>query len=130
MKTYVTVEKNFAAAHFLNNNNYSKEENASMYGKCNFLHGHNYKLFVTVEGDIKESGMIINFKELKGIIEKTIIEIFDHSFLNDKMDLVPTAENIGLIFWDILEIHINKDGNKLHKIKIYENDRSCFTMCE
>lgn len=130
MKTYVTIERDFAAAHFLNDSKCSNEENVMLYGKCNSLHGHNYRIFVTVEGDIKESGMIINFKDLKRIIDEKIIEVFDHSFLNEKMDAIPTAENMGLVFWKILESEINKDGNRIHEIRIFENDHSCFTMSE
>lgn len=63
-------------------------------GKCFDLHGHTYKLEVTVEGDVnKETGMVIDFGDLSHIVKSRIIDKFDHTYLNDFMEN-PTAENL------------------------------------
>lgn len=69
------------------------------YGSCHLLHGHSYKLEVTVLGLVNNDpentkcGMIIDFKDLKKIVEEKVINIYDHSYLNDYFDN-PTAENM------------------------------------
>lgn len=65
MKVLVTTNLNFEAAHMLNSKKQTEEVNEQWFGKCKNLHGHNYKLFVTVEGNIRESGMVVNFVEMK-----------------------------------------------------------------
>lgn len=65
------------------------------YGACNNLHGHSYKLEVTVGGDLKKEGskqgMIVDFKDLKQIVKEVAIDKYDHSDLNKFFDN-PTAE--------------------------------------
>lgn len=74
----------FEASHFLPN----------YEGACHNLHGHSYKLEVTVNGTIDdETGMIMDFKVLKDIVNKVVINKYDHSYLNDFFKN-PTAENI------------------------------------
>lgn len=66
-------------------------------GACHNLHGHSYKLEVTVQGDIvtdksnPKCGMIIDFKDLKEIVKKVAVDKYDHSYLNDFFEN-PTAE--------------------------------------
>ena len=66
-------------------------------GACHNLHGHSYKLEVTVTGGIEQDtncskcGMIIDFKDLKDIVQGTVIDKYDHSYLNDFFEN-PTAE--------------------------------------
>lgn len=99
----------FAASHFL------KEYK----GKCENLHGHNYKLIISVGGDIKKDGMIIDFTEIKNIVWSEVLTTLDHSHLNDILDN-PTAENISLWIFERLEKKIN-----LEKITLYES-HDCF----
>ncbi|MBT6068431.1 6-carboxytetrahydropterin synthase QueD [Candidatus Peregrinibacteria bacterium] len=88
----VSKEFDFEAAHFL----------PHYHGKCERLHGHSYKLIVTVEGDIEpESGMVIDFVILKKIVKERIIEKLDHYLLNDLMEN-PTAENTIVWMWEQL----------------------------
>ncbi len=92
----VRVEADFAAAHFLQD----------YHGKCEHLHGHNYKVFAHVRGNqLDEGGMLLDFSELKKAL-KAVCNRLDHTNLND-MDYFknnPSAERIAkYIFEGILE---------------------------
>lgn len=107
---YITKKIEFSAAHRLLNEDLSVEENQELYGKCYNPngHGHNYILEVTLRGPISEkTGMIINLTELKKIVNKHVVELFDHKHLNKDVEhfkkLNPTAENIVVVIWKILE---------------------------
>ena len=82
---YVTKIFEFEASHHLPN----------YVGACHNLHGHSYKLEVTVGGSVQtegeKSGMIIDFKDLKKIVNEVAVDKYDHSYLNDYF-LNPTAE--------------------------------------
>jgi len=88
-------------------------------GKCKNLHGHTYTLFVTVEGAVdKKSGMVIDFEIIKNIVNKNVIEIFDHAYINDVITQ-PTAENMSNWIWN----QLSKDLN-LCKIELWETPDS------
>lgn len=103
----ITVTKifNFEASHKL----------PHYEGACHNLHGHSYKLEVTISGEIKESekdpkcGMIMDFKDLKKIVNKVAVNKYDHAYLNDFFPN-PTAEimveHIGLSIIDALPIGV------------------------
>ena len=123
---YVTRKAQFSAAHRLYNPNWSDERNAAVFGKCNNPsgHGHNYEIEVTVAGDPpRETGMVIDLKRLADIIEAEIIERVDHKHMNEDVDFmkgcIPTAENMAVAFWKILEPKIQE--GKLVSIKLYES---------
>lgn len=128
MKILATTSMNFEAAHFLNMKGRTEEENLKAYGKCTNLHGHNYKLLVTVEGEVGEDGMVVNFNKMKPIIEKHIISVYDHHFLNDLMDEVCTAENMCKLFWEKLVGPFEEINVKLHELVLYETDNSFITI--
>ncbi len=92
----------FCSGHRLFNPKFSDEKNREIFGDCANPngHGHNYVLEVTVSGEIDhETGMIINLKELKRIIETEIISKVDHKNLNMDVDfmqgIIPTTENFA-----------------------------------
>ena len=125
----ITKEFNFDSSHRLINPNLTKTQNINIYGKCyNFpSHGHNYILQITVSG-LESNGMIVNFSQLKEVVNKSIIEPFDHHFLNDLeffKNKVTTIENIITTIWNILEEEFKRLNTKkefviLEKIKLYE----------
>jgi 6-pyruvoyltetrahydropterin/6-carboxytetrahydropterin synthase len=126
---YVTRKAHFAAAHRLYNPGWSDEENSRVFGKCNNLngHGHNYNIEVTVAGyPPNETGMVIDLKELAEIVDREVIERVDHKHLNLDVDfmngVIPTAENIAIAFWKILESRIPR--GKLYSIKLYESENN------
>jgi 6-pyruvoyltetrahydropterin/6-carboxytetrahydropterin synthase len=90
-------------------------------GKCKQLHGHTYRLQVSVEGKLNENGIIINFTELKDIVKKKILDELDHKYLNELISN-PTAENIVLWIWDKLKSDFN-----LYEVKLWETP-TCFVL--
>ncbi len=97
-------------------------------GACHNLHGHSYKLEVTVTGKINENvenpqcGMIIDFSVLKGIVEEKIIRRFDHSNLNDFFSN-PTAENMVEYFAESINLAL-PTNIVLVSVKLWETDSS------
>lgn len=112
-------ERKFDAAHRLHNENRSDEWNKAVFGKCNNLpcHGHTWRAVVEVEGTVdSDTGMIINFNELKKIIDE-----LDHKFVNDVISL-PTAENICIYLLQQLLIFDEPLDNAL--VRVYESETS------
>ena len=123
---FVSRKAYFCAAHRLFNPSWSDEKNSTVFGKCNNPngHGHNYEIEVTVGGDPpRETGMVIDLKKLAEIIDTEIVERVDHKNMNVDVDFmqgcIPTAENMAMAFWNILEPKI--DEGKLVSIKLYES---------
>ncbi|MGB6122473.1 MAG: 6-carboxytetrahydropterin synthase [Bacteroidota bacterium] len=123
---YITRKAHFCASHRLYNPDLSEEKNYAVFGKCNNPngHGHNYDLEVTVAGrPPAESGMVMDLKKLADIIEEEVVERVDHKHLNLDVDfmkgIIPTAENMAIEFWKILDPKIT--GGKLYSIKVYES---------
>ena len=129
MKVTVCRKAHFNAAHRLNNPDWDIEKNREIFGKCNFAnyHGHNYDLVVKVTGEVNpETGFVVDMKELKELIESKVVERFDHKNLNIDLDefrkLIPTAENIVCVIWNILRAVI-PDSLEL-KVVLFETERN------
>lgn len=119
----------FSAAHRLFNPTFSHEKNELIFDKCNnpLGHGHNYTLEVTVKGmPDPETGYVIDLKKLRDIIEDNVVGKVDHKHLNYDVDflqgIIPTAENLAIRFWIILEPKIT--SGTLHSIKLFESDQN------
>ena len=129
---FITRKLEFCASHRLFNPSFSDDKNEKIFGLCNNPngHGHNYVLEVTVKGEIApETGMVIDLKYLKDLVQKEIILKVDHKNLNVDVDFmqdtIPTAENIAVKFWGILEPKINIAQNvALHEIRLFESERN------
>lgn len=125
---HLTRVEYFNAAHKLYNDNWSKEQNKEVFGKCanENWHGHNYELHVTVKGNPDpETGFIYNAKTLGDLIKDVIIEKVDHSNLNLDVDFMKgkftSAENFAMGIWNELKPHVEKVNNvKLHCVKLVE----------
>ena len=122
---YVTRRAEFAASHYYHNPKFSAEENRRIFGKCNnpHGHGHNYTVEVTVAGEVDPAtGMVMDLKELKKILEKEVLELMDHRFLNKEVPAfattIPTTENIAIEIWKLLASKLQ--AGKLHRIRLYE----------
>jgi 6-pyruvoyltetrahydropterin/6-carboxytetrahydropterin synthase len=122
---YVTRRAEFSASHFYHNPDLSPEDNQRIFGKCNNSHGHghNYALEVTVAGTINpKTGMVLDLKELKALLQGEVLELMDHRFLNEEVPVfrtrIPTTENIAIEIWKLLAPKL-KFG-KLHRIRLYE----------
>lgn len=123
---FVTRKAQFSASHRLFNPAWSDEKNAEVFGKCNNPngHGHNYEIEVTVGGTPPpDTGMVIDLKKLADIVEEEIIEKVDHKHMNLDVDfmrgIIPTAENMAIAFWRILQPKI-REGT-LVSIKVLES---------
>lgn len=122
---------NFNAAHRLFRKDWSDEKNDSVFGKCNNpnFHGHNYILEVWIDGEIDhETGYVIDLKILKNIINTEIVERFDHRNLNldcpEFENLIPTAENIISVCWNLLRSSI--DDRFDLRLKLWETENNIF----
>jgi len=129
---YITRKVEFCASHRLYNPTFSDEKNAEVFGLCNNPngHGHNYVMEVTVKGDVaQETGMVLDLKYLKKLVTDEIIDKVDHKNLNVDVNflygIIPTAENLAITFWDVLEAKLGE--GLLHEIKLYESPRNFVT---
>ena len=126
---YLTRREVFSASHRLWNQELSEEKNLALYDKCANPngHGHNFVLEVTVVGRVQgESGFAVDFKKLKDLIRKEIIEKVDHKHLNYDVDfltgIIPTAENIVRVFWRVLAPQCGEA--KLYSIRLHETENN------
>jgi 6-pyruvoyltetrahydropterin/6-carboxytetrahydropterin synthase len=61
----ITRKASFSAAHRMNSPSLTQEQNTAIFGKCNSLHGHNYRIEVTVKGEINQiTGMVLNINDV------------------------------------------------------------------
>lgn len=132
MKVKVSRRAHFNAAHRLYRKDWSDEKNDAVFGKCNNpnYHGHNYELIVSVTGEIdKETGFVMDVKDLKDLIKEEIEDAFDHKNLNldvpEFADLNPTAENIVVVIWNKLKKQLPVD--LLLEVVLYETPRNFVT---
>ena len=120
-------------------------------GKCRNIHGHSYRLFVTIEGTpivetgSSTNGMVIDFHSLKERVEKAIVEPFDHALVLPRMadrpepsaghlggyaaklivvDFQPTTENLLLHFARLLDAQFPPEV-RLYSLKLFETETSC-----
>jgi 6-pyruvoyltetrahydropterin/6-carboxytetrahydropterin synthase len=123
---YLTRKIEFSASHRYHNPSFSEEENRRVFGKCNnpHGHGHNYTLEVTVAGEPDPAtGMVLDLKDLKEILEREVMQRMDHRHLNYEVpelkDQIPTCENIARVIWNLLDPKITQ--GKLHRVRLYES---------
>jgi 6-pyruvoyltetrahydropterin/6-carboxytetrahydropterin synthase len=123
---YLTRKIEFAASHRYHNPELSVEENQRIFGKCNnpHGHGHNYTLEVTIAGEPDPvTGMVLDLKDLKEILEREIMQRMDHRYLNlevaELKDQIPTCENIARVIWNLLAPKIPQ--GQLHRVRLYES---------
>lgn len=124
---YVTRKAEFSASHVCRLAGLSDAENRRVYGNNANPngHGHNYVLEVTVEGDPDpHTGMVINLKELKEMIEERIVAPMDHRFLNFEVEpfthVIPTCENLAREIWRRLDAGLQHSPARLAKIRLFE----------
>jgi 6-pyruvoyltetrahydropterin/6-carboxytetrahydropterin synthase len=113
----VSVDETFAAAHNLRN----------YKGKCENLHGHNYKVRVTLAGkELDAAGLLYDFVHLKQVIQG-VIRSLDHKYLNElpPFDVLnPSAENIARFLYDqtAKQLPANANGTGVASITVWESD--------
>ena len=117
----VTIEETFAAGHALRN----------YRGKCENVHGHNYRCQVTLEGEQLDSiGLLVDFVELKRVVHG-VLDRMDHQWLNEfsPFDVLnPSAENMAKYIYDqVAEGLPSRDGVKVGAVKLWETDTASAT---
>ena len=117
----VTIEQTFAAGHALRN----------YHGKCENVHGHNYRCQVTLQGaELDQTGLLMDFVALKKTLQ-SVIDRLDHQWLNDfpPFDVLnPSAENIAKYIYD--EVNKGMGGQaevRLGSVRLWETDTSSAT---
>ena len=125
----ITRRLHFNAAHRLWNPRWSDAENDRVFGVCNSpnFHGHNYNLDVAVEGEIDHgTGYVLDINRLKEIAQESLVRHLDHKNLNLDVpwfrDLNPTAENIAVVCWQVLEPALRPA--RLKQVRLWETERN------
>src|SRR5581483_4526653 len=123
----ITRKAEFSASHVCRNPSLSESENRKLFGPAanERGHGHNYTLEVTVSGDPDPvTGMVLDLKQLKEILNREIVEPYDHRFLNYEVPpfdrVVPTTENIAREIWRRISPELCNQKRRLHSIRVYE----------
>jgi len=114
----VCVEQTFAAGHALRN----------YKGKCENVHGHNYRVRITMQGDqLDSTGLLVDFLDVKRLIGG-VVDYLDHQFINDLppfTELNPSAENIAKYFYDRVSSGLKNDVPvRVSQVQIWETDTS------
>ena len=117
----VMIEDEFSAAHALR----------EYHGKCEKLHGHNWKVEVYVRGErLDRAGMLVDFKELKSAT-RGAMNYLDHLNLNEippfDKELNPSSENLAAFILEKVGREINDDSRCVYKVRVWETPSTCAT---
>ncbi|MGB9769588.1 MULTISPECIES: 6-carboxytetrahydropterin synthase QueD [Caldisericum] len=93
------------------------------HGKCENMHGHTYHLVVTITGDLKDDGMVLDFSILKQIVQDKVISILDHKYLNEMFEN-PTTELVAQWIFNTLDNAFREFGCSVFEIILYEGDNN------
>lgn len=114
----LTIQTSFAAAHNL----------LHYQGDCENLHGHNWKIDVTVAArELDKSGLGIDFKKLKAET-RSLLETLDHKYLNELPmfeGLSPSSENIARYLFEELGQKLNTENVTVTIVNVWESDFAC-----
>jgi len=117
----VMIERNFSSAHQLR----------GYKGKCENLHGHNYRIEIFARGsELNNIGLLIDFGELKQAADE-IVGYFDHRNLNDlppfDEELNPSAENIAAYVLEFINSRVGDERVNVYKVRCFETPTSVAT---
>ncbi len=105
----IAKEFTFDSAHFLKD----------YHGKCERMHGHTYRMRVTIEGPIQPNGLVMDYVEIKRIVNEKVIDKLDHNNINDTLEH-SSSENICIWAWEQLKT----DLPLLVEIRLWETPTS------
>ena len=121
LRTRVTCTFRFEAAHRL----------AWHPGRCRNLHGHSYRLDVSVEGPLDANGVVLDFDELDAVVRREVIDRFDHRHLNvdcpEFAGLNPSVENIARVCHGLLAAPCAAAGAELDHVTVWETEKTSAT---
>ncbi len=119
----LTVELGFSSAHQLR----------GYKGKCENIHGHNWKVQINVIADkLNELDIAIDFQDIKKTA-KEVISPLDHTFLNDIFPFTeknPSSENIAKWIYDSIKKRINNDNIQVSAVTVWESDTASASYYE
>jgi len=126
----ISKKVEFSASHICRSPELSEEENTRVYGAASnpLGHGHNYVVEVAIAGEPDPvTGMILDLKRLKEILEEKVLSVYDHRLLNREVApfdrIVPTVENIAIDIWNRLERHIDPtERARLYSVRVHETN--------
>jgi len=117
------IESQFSSAHQLR----------GYQGKCENMHGHNWRVQVTVSSDkLDDIGIVIDFHELKKITGE-VISSLDHSFLNEVFpftEINPSSENIAKWIYETIKKKLDQDKCNVSSVTVWENETASATYYE
>ena len=122
MKCIINRRAEFSASHRYWLPELSEAENTEKFGLCvrSPGHGHNYVLYVSMEGDLDEYGMVLNLSDVKQVIKQEVTSQLDFSYLNQAWEefqqTLPTTENIARVIWTRLAPHL-----PIARIQLFEH---------
>lgn len=124
-----TRRVHFSSAHRLYRAEWSDEKNLEVFGNCSNpnWHGHNYDLYVTVEGPVDpETGFVMDLRALKDVLEDRVVVDVDHKNLNLEVSwldgIIPSTENFAVAIWGRV-VNALPEGVRLCKVAIHETAR-------
>ena len=119
----ITVYSHFAGAHRLRH----------LRGRCEKLHGHNWKIEVSVVSNrLNREGIVLDFGILKQKVEQ-VLKTLDHTYLNELpyfAKVEPSSENIARYIFEKMEKEVSRYRVKLKRVTAWESDTSSATYWE
>ncbi len=116
----------FSASHRLHSSQLDGEGNRCTYGLCENIHGHNYRLEVSVTGTVDtRTGFFCNVMELAEAVQRLVVGPCDHQYLNDLAlftGVVTTMENLAARIWQALAPALQERGMRLSELLLAETD--------
>lgn len=122
MKCIINRRAQFSASHRYWLPELTATENAEKFGLCARApgHGHNYVLYVSMEGDLDQYGMVLNLSDVKQVIKREVTSQLDFSYLNQAWEefqqTLPTTENMARVIWQRLAPYL-----PLVRIQLFEH---------
>ncbi|MEO8433675.1 MAG: 6-carboxytetrahydropterin synthase QueD [Pyrinomonadaceae bacterium] len=117
----VMIERNFSSAHQLR----------GYKGKCENLHGHNYRIEIYARGrELDNIGLLVDFVELKSAADE-VVSYLDHRNINELqpfVELQPSAENLAKYILERVSSRINDDRVQIYKVRCFETPTSVATF--
>ncbi len=123
---YLTRRFMFSASHRLYSAGIDAAANTCAFGICQNMHGHNYRLEVTVRGTVDpHTGFFCNVMDLVELVDRLVAKKCDHQYLND-LDLfhgvTTTMENLATRIWAAIEAPLRDQGMELYEVQLGETD--------
>eukprot|EP00040_Diaphanoeca_grandis_P020547 m.109313 g.109313 ORF g.109313 m.109313 type:complete len:188 (-) comp27945_c0_seq2:50-613(-) len=102
---------------------------SKVFSKCNNIHGHNYKITVTVYGEIDPiTGMVMDISKLKLIMKEYVLDNLDHKYIDEEVayfeDVVSTTENVAVYCWEQMQIGLGETSSSVYEVHIFETDKN------